>query len=80
MVSARAPRFSPRGAPCPGRATTLGPRCCIRYPARMRREKIELAALNSFVHPTTAYFPSNLSGVGPSGYGKSNMIDAGTSA
>jgi len=46
----------------------------------MRREKIELAALNSFVHPTTAYFPSNLSGVGPSGYGKSNMIDAGTSA
>jgi len=43
----------------------------------MRLEKIKLAGFKSFVDPTTALFPSNLSGVvGPNGCGKSNVIDA----
>ncbi len=43
----------------------------------MRLKSIKLAGFKSFVDPTTAHFPSNLSAVvGPNGCGKSNIIDA----
>jgi chromosome segregation protein len=43
----------------------------------MRLKCIKLAGFKSFVDPTTAYFPKNLSSVvGPNGCGKSNIIDA----
>ncbi|MGB4344037.1 MAG: chromosome segregation protein SMC, partial [Moraxellaceae bacterium] len=43
----------------------------------MRLKSIKLAGFKSFVDPTTAYFPTNLSAVvGPNGCGKSNVIDA----
>ena len=43
----------------------------------MRLSKINLAGFKSFVDPTTAHFPTNLTSVvGPNGCGKSNIIDA----
>lgn len=43
----------------------------------MRLKSIKLAGFKSFVDPTTASFPTNLSAVvGPNGCGKSNIIDA----
>nr|MBP7229772.1 AAA family ATPase [Moraxellaceae bacterium] len=43
----------------------------------MRLKSIKLAGFKSFVDPTTAHFPTNLSAVvGPNGCGKSNVIDA----
>ncbi len=43
----------------------------------MRLKSIKLAGFKSFVDPTTAQFPTNLSAVvGPNGCGKSNIIDA----
>jgi len=43
----------------------------------MRLKSIKLAGFKSFVDPTTAHFPTNLSAVvGPNGCGKSNIIDA----
>lgn len=43
----------------------------------MRLKCIKLAGFKSFVDPTTALFPTNLSAVvGPNGCGKSNIIDA----
>lgn len=43
----------------------------------MRLKSIKLAGFKSFVDPTTAEFPKNLSAVvGPNGCGKSNIIDA----
>ena len=43
----------------------------------MRLKTIKLAGFKSFVDPTTAQFPTNLSAVvGPNGCGKSNIIDA----
>ncbi len=43
----------------------------------MRLKSIKLAGFKSFVDPTTALFPTNLSAVvGPNGCGKSNIIDA----
>ncbi|MFM7066265.1 MAG: AAA family ATPase, partial [Gammaproteobacteria bacterium] len=43
----------------------------------MRLSKIKVAGFKSFVDPTTAHFPHNLTGVvGPNGCGKSNIIDA----
>jgi chromosome segregation protein len=43
----------------------------------MRLKSIKLAGFKSFVDPTTANFPTNLSAVvGPNGCGKSNIIDA----
>jgi len=43
----------------------------------MRLKSIKLAGFKSFVDPTTALFPTNLSAVvGPNGCGKSNVIDA----
>src|SRR5574343_1528289 len=43
----------------------------------MRLKTIKLAGFKSFVDPTTALFPTNLSAVvGPNGCGKSNIIDA----
>lgn len=43
----------------------------------MRLKCIRLAGFKSFVDPTTAYFPSNMTAVvGPNGCGKSNVIDA----
>ena len=43
----------------------------------MRLKQIKLAGFKSFVDPTTASFPSNMTAiVGPNGCGKSNLIDA----
>lgn len=43
----------------------------------MRLKHVKLAGFKSFVDPTTATFPSNLTAVvGPNGCGKSNIIDA----
>ena len=43
----------------------------------MRLKSIRLAGFKSFVDPTTASFPSNMTAVvGPNGCGKSNIIDA----
>lgn len=43
----------------------------------MRLKTIKLAGFKSFVDPTSAHFPTNLSAVvGPNGCGKSNIIDA----
>lgn len=43
----------------------------------MRLKTIKLAGFKSFVDPTSAHFPTNLSAVvGPNGCGKSNVIDA----
>lgn len=43
----------------------------------MRLKHVKLAGFKSFVEPTTATFPSNLTAiVGPNGCGKSNIIDA----
>jgi len=43
----------------------------------MRLKSIKLAGFKSFVDPTTAKFPTNLTAiVGPNGCGKSNIIDA----
>jgi chromosome segregation protein len=43
----------------------------------MRLKTIKLAGFKSFVDPTNAHFPTNLSAVvGPNGCGKSNIIDA----
>ncbi|NNM51330.1 MAG: chromosome segregation protein SMC [Pseudomonadales bacterium] len=43
----------------------------------MRLKSIKLAGFKSFVDPTVAHFPTNLSAVvGPNGCGKSNVIDA----
>ena len=43
----------------------------------MRLKSIKLAGFKSFVDPTTATFPDNLTAVvGPNGCGKSNIIDA----
>ncbi len=43
----------------------------------MRLKSTRLAGFKSFVDPTTAHFPSNMTGVvGPNGCGKSNIIDA----
>ncbi|MCH8543557.1 MAG: chromosome segregation protein SMC [Alcanivorax sp.] len=43
----------------------------------MRLKSIKLAGFKSFVDPTTALFPENLTAVvGPNGCGKSNIIDA----
>lgn len=43
----------------------------------MRLKSIKLAGFKSFVDPTTATFPTNLTAiVGPNGCGKSNIIDA----
>lgn len=43
----------------------------------MRLKTIKLAGFKSFVDPTQAHFPTNLSAVvGPNGCGKSNIIDA----
>jgi chromosome segregation protein len=43
----------------------------------MRLKSIKLVGFKSFVDPTTAHFPTNLSAVvGPNGCGKSNVIDA----
>ena len=43
----------------------------------MRLKSIKLAGFKSFVDPTTALFPDNLTAVvGPNGCGKSNIIDA----
>ncbi|MEM9101570.1 MAG: chromosome segregation protein SMC [Pseudomonadota bacterium] len=43
----------------------------------MRLKQIKLAGFKSFVDPTTAPFPENLTAiVGPNGCGKSNLIDA----
>ena len=43
----------------------------------MRLKHIRLAGFKSFVDPTTASFPSNMTAVvGPNGCGKSNIIDA----
>ena len=43
----------------------------------MRLKCIRLAGFKSFVDPTTAFFPSNMTAVvGPNGCGKSNVIDA----
>lgn len=43
----------------------------------MRLKSIKLAGFKSFVDPTTAKFPGNLTAiVGPNGCGKSNIIDA----
>ena len=43
----------------------------------MRLKSIKLAGFKSFVDPTVAQFPTNLSAVvGPNGCGKSNVIDA----
>ncbi len=45
--------------------------------SRMRLSKLKVAGFKSFVDPTTAHFPHNLTGVvGPNGCGKSNIIDA----
>ena len=45
--------------------------------SRMRLSKLKIAGFKSFVDPTTAHFPHNLTGVvGPNGCGKSNIIDA----
>jgi chromosome segregation protein len=43
----------------------------------MRLKSIKLVGFKSFVDPTTASFPTNLTAVvGPNGCGKSNIIDA----
>ncbi len=43
----------------------------------MRLKSIKLVGFKSFVDPTVAHFPTNLSAVvGPNGCGKSNVIDA----
>ena len=43
----------------------------------MRLKSIKLAGFKSFVDPTTAHFPTNLSAVvGPNGCGKSNLLEA----
>ncbi|MCC2637319.1 MAG: chromosome segregation protein [Moraxellaceae bacterium] len=43
----------------------------------MRLKSIKLVGFKSFVDPTVAHFPTNLSAVvGPNGCGKSNIIDA----
>jgi chromosome segregation protein len=43
----------------------------------MRLKTIKLAGFKSFVDPTPASFPENLTAVvGPNGCGKSNIIDA----
>lgn len=48
-----------------------------RFITAMRLKSIKLAGFKSFVDPTTALFPENLTAVvGPNGCGKSNIIDA----
>ena len=43
----------------------------------MRLTRVKIAGFKSFVDPTNAPFPTNLTGiVGPNGCGKSNLVEA----